>query len=289
MGGQDEQANIATNMVTNSLQQVGNYCSITCNNNISNQDIIIIGGNATIDLSQSCSAVGAECMIKNLLNTQVKNLIDNIVQQKESNLGIYSLLGPSSNESTNITSSIKNQVSQLINNACAHSVNNTDTNNTVFAQDANLNLTFAQTGNINNAQCALDTVAKMVINNSVKNSVSQTESSCGDVILILIIIVVVCVIILIWPILRALSKRAASTIEPKGGKTEGGTTEGGTTEGGTTEGGTTSIFSKTWFKVLLAVVGALVLGAIIYFVVKDHNKSATINNTGDNANNSVNQ
>jgi hypothetical protein len=267
MGSQDEQSNIATNMINDSLQDIANYCSISCNNNISNQDIVINGGNATIDLSQSCSAVGSECMIKNLVNTQIKNMIDNIVKQTESNLGIFSLMGPSSNEGVNITNGIKNQISQVINNTCAPSINNNDTNNNIFAQDANLNLIIGQTGNINNAQCALDTVSKMVINNSVTNSVTQSESSCKDVILILIIIIIVCILILVWPILRALSKRTASTIE---GKNKNGVNVN--VNDGVNVNVDEAFYKKTWFKVLMGVIAIAIIGIIIYVIVRDIRK-----------------
>jgi len=285
MGGQDEQANISTGIVSDSLQSIANYCSITCNDNISNQNITVIGGNATISLSQSCSAVGAECQVKNLINTQIDNLIENMIKQNESNLGIFSLLGPSSNTTTNLTNSIKNQVSQIIQNTCQPAVNNNDTNNTVFAQDANLNLNIAQTGNINNAQCALDTVSKILLNNTVKNSVTQTESSCNDVILILIIIIVIALLFLIWPILRALSKRTASIIAPSG------------------SGGSQTVnieinkkwYQKTWFKILMAIIVIALIAGIIYWVVKDidshkkdkDNTGGNINNTGNNANNEI--
>jgi hypothetical protein len=206
MGGQDEQASVATNIVNDALQNVANYCSITCNNNISNQDITIIGGNATINIEQSCSIVGAECQIKNLVDSQISNIINNMTQQEESNLGIFSLIGPASNTNTSITNAIKNQISQLISSTCQQDNNNTITNNTVFAQDANLNLTIGQTGNVNNAQCVLDTVAKLTLNNDVTNTVKQTESSCKDVILILIIIIVIMILFILFPLLRGLSK-----------------------------------------------------------------------------------
>ncbi len=206
MGGQDEQASVATNIVNDALQNVANYCSITCNDNISNQDITIIGGNATINIEQSCSIIGSECQIKNLVDSQISNIVKNMIQQQESNLGIFSLLGPASNEQTNITNAIKNQISQIINSTCQQQANFDITNNTVFAQNADLNLTIGQTGNVNKAQCVLDTVAKLTLNNDVTNSVTQTESSCKDVILILIIIIIIMVLFILWPLLRGLSK-----------------------------------------------------------------------------------
>lgn len=216
MGSQDEQASLATSIVNQSLQNVSNYCTISCNDNINNLDIVVVGGNDTINIGQVCSIVGSECMIKNLISTQVDNLVKNIVQQQESNLGIFSLFGPSSSESTNITTSIKNQVSQLINNTCSQSSNQNISNTTVFAEDANLNLTISQSGSVQKAQCALDTVAKLLINNDVQNSVKQSESSCGNILGILIVIVIIVLIFIFYPLLRGISSGAGQVISASG-------------------------------------------------------------------------
>jgi hypothetical protein len=215
MGGQDEQVTLGNSIANDAMQNIANYCSISCNNNISNESITVIGGNATINLSQSCSAVGSECLVKNVVSSQISNLINNMVQQEESNLGIFSLLGPGSNESTNITNSIKNQVSQLISNTCQQDPSNTITGNTVFAQDANLKLNIGQTGNVNKAQCALDTVAKLVLNNTIQNTVKQTESSCKDLLAFLVVIIIIMILIILAPVLFAVGKRAGKIIGPK--------------------------------------------------------------------------
>lgn len=195
MGAQDEQvANIANNILNGSLQNVANYCSITCSDNISNLDVVIVGGNDTVNITQTCSIIGAECMIKSVINDQIENLISNIVNQTDNTMGIFSLLGPSTSETTNITNSVKNQVSQIISNTCYIESNNNITNTGVFAQDANLNLTFTQTGNVNKASCAMDTIAKLLINNDIKNTVKQTSSSCGDIIGIIIALLIVLIL-----------------------------------------------------------------------------------------------
>lgn len=216
MGSQDEQANLATSIVNSALQNVSNYCTISCQEDVSNTDIVIIGGNATIDIGGTCSIVGSECVVKTVLSSSISNMIDNTVQQQEDNLGIYSLLGPSSNESTDISSAIKNQVSQLISNTCSTGVNDQITNTNVFAQDANLKLTIGQTGTVSKASCALDTVAKLVLNNSVTNSVKQTESSCGSILWILIVAVIIALLVLMWPLLSAVFSVAGKGVRAAG-------------------------------------------------------------------------
>jgi hypothetical protein len=216
MGSQDEQVSLATNITNQALQNISNYCTITCTNDVNNVDITIIGGDTTINLEQTCSAVGAECIVKNVIQSQIDNMIDNMIKQQESNLGIFSLLGPSSTESTNISNAIKNQVSQLITNNCAISSDNQTTNISIFAQDAATKLNFIQNGNVSKASCALDTVAKLVLNNQVTNSVSQGESSCGDILWILIVVSVIILLILLFPILSAVFGTAGRAVKGVG-------------------------------------------------------------------------
>jgi hypothetical protein len=236
MGAVDnqEQANLATSIVNQSLQNVANYCTISCNDNISNLDIVVVGGNDTINIGQVCSIVGSECMIKNLISTQVDNLVKNIVQQQQSNMGIFSLFGPSSSETTNISTAIKNQVSQLINNTCSQSSDNNISNSTVFAQDANLDLTISQSGSIQKAQCALDTVAKLLINNDVQNQVKQTQSSCGNILAILIVVAVIVLLFILFPLLRGISSGAGAIVSGAGTAAGKGLRGAGNVVGGVT-------------------------------------------------------
>jgi hypothetical protein len=202
MGAQDNQYSDLSNSIANqALQSVANYCSITCNDNISNLDIVIEGGDDTINIQQSCSIMGAECLVKTIMSSQIDNLVKNIVSQEQSPRSIFSLLGPSSNESSNITNSIKNQVSQLISNTCAISASNSISNTAVFAQDANLNFTIGQNASVNNAECVLDTTAKLLINNDITNSVKQSESglTLGSFIAIIVLVVIILILIILGP------------------------------------------------------------------------------------------
>lgn len=215
MGSQDEQTvDIANSIVNGSLQNVANYCSITCNDNISNLDVVLVGGNDTVNINQSCSIIGAECLVKNVINSQIDNLVNDVIKQSSSNMGIFSLLGPSSSETANITNALKNQVSQIITNTCYISSDNSISNVGVFVQDANFNLNIAQTGSVNKSECVLDTVAKILINNSIQNDVKQTESSCGNILGILIVVIVILILFFLYPLLSTFSQAAADVISP---------------------------------------------------------------------------
>lgn len=197
MSNQQNQVSLATSLVNGAQQTVNNYCSISCNADISNVNILIEGGNATIKIGQTCTNIGSECTIKNLVSTEIENMIENLIQQQQTNGGIFSLLGPSQSNNANISNSIKNQISQLINNTCNQNTNVTLNNMNITSIDANLNFNYVQTGTQDHATCALDTVAKLVLNNQVSNSVKQTQSSCGNVLGILIAIAVIIVLIIV--------------------------------------------------------------------------------------------
>ena len=204
MGSQTNQASLATSIISAAQQTINNYCSIACNANIGNVNITVIGGNATIDVSQTCTNIGSECTIKNLMSSEITNLIDNIVKQSQTNAGFLSLLGPSQSNTTNISNAIKNQISQLVNNTCTQDATVNVNAINVFSQDANLKFNYNQTGTTDHATCALDTTVKLLLNNQVTNSVTQKQSSCGNVLLILIIIAVIILVILLFPILSNL-------------------------------------------------------------------------------------
>jgi hypothetical protein len=141
----------ATDILNDSTQVINNYCSISCGDNISNTSVTVTGADTRINLSQTCSAVGAECTIKNLMSNQINNLITNLVEDTESNEGIFSLLGPSSTESEDISNAIKNSITQLVNNTCNVSTENMSNNvNAVITGNNNV-FNAAQTGDMDKA------------------------------------------------------------------------------------------------------------------------------------------
>jgi hypothetical protein len=221
MSNQQNQVSLANSLINNAQQTINNYCSISCNANIGNANIQINGGNATIKIEQTCTNIGSECTIKNTVNAEIENLIDNLVQQQQTNGGFLSLLGPSQNNTSNISNAIKNQVSQLINNTCSQNVSVNLNNLNILSQNANTKLTYVQTGSQDHATCALDTVAKLVLNNQVSNSVKQTQSSCGNVLGILIAIAVVIVLIIVGFIVFKLVGKKGDGAAGKEGKESG--------------------------------------------------------------------
>jgi hypothetical protein len=206
MANQTESTTFATDILNSASQNINNFCSISCGNDFNNVDIVVTGSGNTVNLSQTCSAVGAECTIKNLMSNQIDNLVTNLVEDTESNEGIFSLLGPSSTESENISNAIKNSITQLVNNTCNISTDNLSNNvNAVITGNNNV-FNAAQTGDMDKATCALDTVVKNVITNTVNNTAKNKETGC-NIMKFLIIIGVILIVVLVLPILFNLGKR----------------------------------------------------------------------------------
>jgi hypothetical protein len=206
MGNQTETTTFATDILNSASQDINNYCSISCGNDFDNVNITVTGNGNTVNLAQTCSAVGSECTIKNLMSNQIDNLITNLVQDTESNEGIFSLLGPSSTESENISNAIKNSITQLVNNTCNVSTENMSNNvNAVITGNNNV-FNAAQTGDMDKATCALDTVVKNVISNTVKNTAQNKESSC-DILKYLVIVGAVIGVLILLPVVVNLIRR----------------------------------------------------------------------------------
>lgn len=202
----------ATNILNDTTQDINNYCSISCGDNISNTSITVTGSDTRINLSQTCSAVGAECSIKNIIGNQINNIIKNLVnnEQKGSATGIMGMLGPSSTESEFMSTAIKNSITQLVNNTCSISVDNQMNNIRAVIVGNNDTFNIAQTGDMDKATCVMDTVIKNVINNNVTNEADNKQSTLS-IMQFIIVIAVILVFIILFPLLSRLLPSGNST------------------------------------------------------------------------------
>lgn len=211
MANQTESTTFATDILNSASQNINNFCSISCGNDFDNVNITVTGNGNTVNLSQTCSAVGAECTIKNLMSNQIDNLVTNLIKDTESNEGIFSLLGPSSTESENVSTAIKNSITQLVNNTCNVSTENQSNNVNAVITGNNNTFNAAQTGDMDKATCALDTIVKNVITNTANNTAINTESSCS-ILKYLVIIGVILLVILLLPTLLGLGKKISGKV-----------------------------------------------------------------------------
>lgn len=202
MGNQTESTTFATDILNSASQDINNFCSISCGNDFDNVNIVVTGNGNTVNLSQTCSAVGAECSIKNIIGNQIDNMITNLSknEQKGSATGIMGMIGPSSTENEYMSTAIKNSITQLVNNTCSISVENKINNVRAVIVGNNDTFNIAQTGDMDKATCAMDTVIKNVINNNVANTTDNKQSTTS-ILQFLIIAVVIVALVLLFPIL----------------------------------------------------------------------------------------
>jgi hypothetical protein len=204
----------ATDILNDSTQVINNYCSISCGDNISNTNVTVTGSDTRINLSQTCSAVGAECSIKNIIGNQINNMIKNLVnnEQKGSATGVLGMLGPSSTESEFMSTAIKNSITQLVNNTCSISVDNQLNNVRAVIVGNNDTFNIAQTGDMDKATCVMDTVIKNVINNNVTNEADNKQSTLS-ILQFLIIVAVIIALVILFPLFKGLIPSGESTPE----------------------------------------------------------------------------
>ena len=196
----------ATNILNDATQNINNYCSISCGDNISNTNIVVTGSETRINLSQTCSSVGAECSIKNIIGNQIENMITNLTknEQKGSATGIMGMLGPTSTENEFMSTAIKNSVTQLVNNTCSISVQNKMNNVRAVILGNNDTFNITQTGDMDKATCSMDTVIKNIINNDVANTTDNKQSTISILQFLIIAAVIVALVILLPIFLRFL-------------------------------------------------------------------------------------
>ncbi len=204
----------ATNILNDTTQVINNYCSISCGDNISNTSIVVTGADTRINLSQTCSAIGAECSIKNIIGNQIDNMITNLIknEQKGSATGIMGMLGPSSTENEYMSTAIKNSITQLVNNTCSISADNNMNNIRAVILGNNDTFNIAQTADMDKSTCSMDTVIKNVINNNVSNTADNKQSTISILKFIIIVAIIVALVIL-FPIFKNLLPSGESTPE----------------------------------------------------------------------------
>jgi hypothetical protein len=204
----------ATDILNDATQVINNYCSISCGDNISNTNVVVTGSDTRINLSQTCSAVGAECSIKNIIGNQIDNMITDLSknEQKGSATGIMGMLGPTSTENEFMSTAIKNSITQLVNNTCSISVENQMNNVRAVIVGNNDTFNIAQTGDMDKSTCAMDTVIKNVINNNVANTTDNKQSTIS-ILQFLIIAAAIVILVLVFPILSRFLPSGKTTPE----------------------------------------------------------------------------
>jgi len=203
MGSAQSQSSSASLSVTNDVLQAANStCSISCNQSQDGNTIIISNSTTgNISFSQTCSIVGSNCTIKAYLDANLDTVLSSMQKQTTVSAKGFPDIGFSySDQSTSVSESVKNSITQLINNNCQVSTNQSFDNNYVYVSGSTTgNLTFAQSSDITNSDCILDTISKAVASTKETAATDQTSADIGTLALIgLVVGAIVMIIVLIF-------------------------------------------------------------------------------------------
>ena len=203
MGSAQSQSSSASLSVTNDVLQAANSsCSISCNQSQDGNTIIISNSTTgNISFSQTCSIVGSNCTIKAYLDANLDTVLSSMQKQSTVSAKGFPDIGFNySDQSTSVSESVKNSITQLINNNCQVSTNQSFNNNYVYVSGSTTgSLTFAQSSQIQNSDCILDTISKAVASTKESASTDQSSADIGTLALLALVVgAIVMIIVLIF-------------------------------------------------------------------------------------------
>lgn len=203
-------ANDTQSIMNSSIQSSNNVCVNTCGANNTNVTIDIVNTNgADINFDSTCSVLGSSCTVKNSLDTTITNLLAAITKQTTVNVSNFLSFNDSVN-SVSVTQNIRNNVAQLISNTCKNIAENSNENIYIFIGNSkSVNIQFAQSPSVTNANCAYDNAAKVTLSNTATAKATQSVKNIGilgAIIIIIMLIIAVFVLFMFMGLLKGNNK-----------------------------------------------------------------------------------
>lgn len=201
MGGSysSNSVNESQNVANSAIQTSKNICESTCGNNNKNITVNIQNSSGVaLDFQSTCSVLGSSCTVKNALDSSITNMLEATAKQTVTNVSNFLEFNDSNNYAS-ITQNIRNNMAQLISNTCKSVAQNSNENIYVFIGNSkSVNVDFAQSANVSNANCAFDNTAKITVYNSATAKVTQSVKNIGilgiiaGIILLIIAAAIIC-------------------------------------------------------------------------------------------------
>ena len=206
MGNQSSSESLAsTQSIVNQINNISNEnCINLCSSSIQDIHILIqdsdIEGN--INAQAACSILGASCVLKASLSSDVQNTEKNkqlgLAMQEEDPIA---LIGPSSSSTINETSnqSVANRVTNILNSTCqANSVQSADdVNIEVIGSKVVGNINVDANGQITKSKCIIDNVSRTTLSNDLTNSQTAKTFQGSPLLFIILAIVAIAVMVMI--------------------------------------------------------------------------------------------
>lgn len=184
---------------------ISSNCRATCEENISNINIIIAPGSQTgdINFTQRCTVNDINCAIDEMVNKSVQDILELASNMDISELGTQNIFGITKEGTTTISydlrTGLKNNILQLISYQCTFETNQTIKDNYVYiGNDSSTgDISFSQNADMKNLECVNDVLAKNITYVTDTNS-KPTYSIYNNYIVLLLFIIVFVVLIVIF-------------------------------------------------------------------------------------------
>jgi hypothetical protein len=177
-------------------------CNITCNQDQSDNTVIISSGATTgnITFSQVCVIEDAKCTINTNIETTIKNEINSLIDQKAmATQPIFAGTFSYTRCASSLDEAVTNQITQLLSSNCTIETNQTMNNNYVYVGTGATtgNISFAQHSVLSNVECVMDIVSKANAYNSETGNVTQKATTIDSLSILFIVIGIVVVMIVV--------------------------------------------------------------------------------------------
>jgi len=201
---------VVQDMRNETFQSARNSCTADCNQSISGNTIVLDNSRAgNITFTQKCTA-NANCYMNNAVDAEVSVLQDLLVNASASPSFFPGIQVNSTSNDT--TQTLKNEITQVLENICQASVNQDINNNIVYATNSTLeDVGFVQDGNAA-ADCIMENSARMKLNLQQKGDI--TARSGGGFSIGAGIIAIIIIVIIIGIVSRAIKKNGSEQADP---------------------------------------------------------------------------
>lgn len=181
-------------ILTTSTQIANSSCLITCNENIENMTLIIIGGTGDVTISQQCELSDVSCVMESSLDSNIDSILSAINSQSSEQSGVPIWDMPqNSRQTVDITQLITNSITQIQTASCEISANLTQNNNYIYIQDRNGDITLSQEIVISGATCNMTNNSSIIASSTTSSDSSQEsiqKKGLGMFMMIIIILII---------------------------------------------------------------------------------------------------
>jgi hypothetical protein len=189
-------ANVVLSVANSVTQTSVSSCEISCNQDQSDNTVIISPGSnvGNITFSQVCVIDDASCIINTNIQSEIENILQSTADQTAmATKAVFSATFTSTNCVSNMDQIINNQVQQLISNTCTIESNQTMNNNYVYVGSNSVvgDISFAQHSTLSNVECTMDNSSKAAAYNQETATVTQKATTVNMLFMLFMIFAIV--------------------------------------------------------------------------------------------------